>query len=181
MTLRNLFSFAICCVMLASCSPTLSPFTQRMYDKYNWSEEELKGIQFYLSHDIRLYRDIGKAESSISGGKIKVENGREIEEVIFKKGTPGVYYFSPKSQRLGISFDNGGGEKFLMFGPNEKLSGQYVLLAKDWERQVGTVTYDGQLFKTDARSALASLMVDIKKINSSSYSTTVAKGRKVEN
>ena len=43
-------------LMMASCSPNLSTFNQKLYEENQWSEEELKKIQFYLSDDIILTR-----------------------------------------------------------------------------------------------------------------------------
>ena len=39
---------------LVACSPQLTPFSQDLYDRYRWTDEELKNIQFYLSDDIVL-------------------------------------------------------------------------------------------------------------------------------
>lgn len=73
---------------LIACSPTLTPFSQKLYDDQKWSLEELQKIQFYLSDDIVLYRKVASGETTIKNGKIKMVNGEKIEEVIFKKGIP---------------------------------------------------------------------------------------------
>ena len=165
-----------CFLMLSACSPQLSPFTERLTDEFNWSEEELQQIQFYVSKDVILQRNFNKGESTITAGKIRVINGREVEEVIIKRGTPGVLMFSPKEDRFAVSFE---GEKYLMFGPNPRQGGKYVLLAKDWKRSRGQVTYDGRVFQADASAAYASLMVDLKKLRKVSYKSRKAKGRTV--
>lgn len=165
-----------CFLMLSACSPQLSPFTERLNDEFNWSEEELQQIQFYVSKDIILQRNFNRGESTISGGKIRVINGREVEEVIIQRGTPGVLMFSPKEDRFAVSFE---GEKYLMFGPNPRQGGKYVLLAKDWKRSSGQVTYDGRTYRADASAAYASLMVDLKKLRKVSYKSRKAKGRTI--
>ena len=73
--------------LLSSCGSKLTPFTQRLYDDNNWSEEELKRIQFYTSDDIILFRELSRGESEIISGEIKIRNGRKINEVIIKKIT----------------------------------------------------------------------------------------------
>ena len=50
-----------------------------------------------------------------------------------------------------------------MFGPNEAIKGRYALLAKDWEKYKGTVTYQDQHYTVKADDALSILMVDLEK------------------
>ena len=66
-----------------------------------------------------------------------------------------------------------------MFGPSEKNNGRYTLLAKDWQRSTGVITYGGIEYRTGSESAYAALMVDIKKANNNKVSSKTAKGRKV--
>ena len=95
------------------------------------------------------------------------------------KGTPGIFVKSPATNRLAISFEDGSDERFLMFGPNPKAGNRFVLLAKDWERDWGQVTYDGKLYRVSSRSAYASLLVDLKKIDRTIIDSRTAAGRKV--
>ena len=164
--------------LLSSCSPSLNYYTESMHDDYRLSEAELQSVQFYLSNDIVLYRDLGVNESKIKEGKIKIVDGRKVEEIIFPKETPGVLMFSPKQDRFAISFEEGE-DSFLMFGPNKKAGGKFVLLAKEWDRRVGKVTYKGKTYKTNSQSAMAALLVDVDKARKVSRKTKKVKGRKV--
>ena len=175
--MRILF-FTLAVLIFASCSSRLRPFTQKLYDDFSWSENELQRIQFYLSDDIRLWRDSGVERSTIRNGKIRVVDGREIEEIIFKKGTPGVILFSPKTNRFAVSFDDDD-DRYLMFGPNPKRDGRYVLLAKEWDRRSGKVTYGGETFNTDPGSSYATLMVDLDAARKRTYSKETVSGRRV--
>jgi hypothetical protein len=67
-----------------------------------------------------------------------------------------------------------------MFGPNEKNDGRFALLAKDWEKQIGTVTYNGESYTVRNTSAFSTLLVDLKKVvnNKSKYKSE--KGRRVD-
>lgn len=165
-------------ILLSSCSTKLTPFTQRMYDENQWSERDLSNIQFYLSHDVVLRRDAGGSESNITDGKIRVINGREVEEVVFKAGTPGVLVSIPKDNRFAISFEEGD-DNFLIFGEGKKTSGRYVVLAKDWNRRVGKVKYHGKYYSIDTNSAYASLLVDIKKARKTIRKTESVGGRRI--
>ncbi len=168
-------------VGLAACSPTLSPFTRSVYEKSNLSDEALKKVQFYLSDDLVLTRDVeegGTAE--ILGGKIKMQNGRKVEIVRFERGTPGVFLFRPEDDHFAISFESGDDTRFLVFGPNPKMDGRYVLLASEWKDRRGKVTYAGQKFETNEAAHFLNLMVDLRRIRTEEVDSRRAKGRKVD-
>lgn len=172
--------FSLVILGLSSCSKSLSPFTQKLYDTNKWSESELKKIQFYLSDDIVLRRQISSGSSEIVSGEIKMVDGKQVEEVLIKKGTPGVVIFLPKENRFAVSFENDGDRRFLIFGPNPKQGGRYTLRAKEWKRRQGKVTYEDKTYMTQGESAFASLMVDLKKIRNVSVSSRRAGGRKID-
>lgn len=165
--------------VLSSCSSKLTYFTEDLYHEQGWSEEELKQIQFYVSHDIHLKRQLTGGKSEIISGKIKIENGRKVELVVIPKGTPGTFLFSPKSNRFAISFEEGGDKRYLMFGPNRKYNDRFVMLASDWKRRNGTVNYDGKKWKVDSDDAYAALLVDMRKITKTDVNSRTAKGRRI--
>ena len=175
----RLFVFFLALSSLIACAPNLVPFSENIQKEYNLQEAELKKIQFYTSSDIVLYRDFGQNQASITSGRLKVVNGREVEEIIIRRGTPGVVVFMPKTNRLGISFQSGADDKYLMFGPNEKLSNQYVLLASEWDRSTGKVTYGSETYYTTSESAYARIMIDLKKAQKNIRKSQVASGRKL--
>jgi len=172
--------FSLLLLILTSCAPSLRYYTKDLQDDSRWSVAELKKIQFYVSGDIYLWRDLSRGESVISNGKIKLVNGREVEEVVIRKGTPGVFLFSPKSNHYAISFDARDDSPFLVFGPSEQANNRYVLLAREWSQQHGKVTYGDKEYRTGAESAYVYLMVDLDKSNRTKVSRTSAGGRKVE-
>ncbi|MEL6657212.1 MAG: hypothetical protein AAFP77_12395 [Bacteroidota bacterium] len=179
--MKYLLSLVVLAVILSSCGPTLSPFTQQLYDDNSWTKGELERIQFYLSNDIVLYRELTGGKSEIVQGEIKIVNGRKRDQITFRKGTPGVFLFSPKTNRFAVSFEDGGDERYLIFGPNPKASNRYVLLASDWNRNRGVVTYAGQKWVVNSNSAYSSLMVDLKRLQQNDVNTRVASGRRVGN
>lgn len=168
-------------VGLSACAPKLTSFTQRMYDEYSWTESELKRIQFYVSDNIVLRRQLTGGQSEIISGEIKVIDGREVEEIVIRRNTPGVLLFLPRENRFAVSFEADGDDRYLIFGPNPKAGNRYALLASEWRRRTGTVSYEGRKFQVDASNAFASLMVDLKKIRKISINSRTARGRKVSN
>ena len=158
-----LFLSAFALFTLASCSPRLTPLTKNLRQENRWSENELSKIQFYLSEDLILSRQRNSGTTEIVQGRVRVENGRDIEEIIFKRGTPGVVLFTPKEDHLAIGFDARDDSKFLIFGPNPKQRGRYTLLASDWKRYRGKVTYAGQTWEVSAANSDINLLLDMKK------------------
>ena len=176
----NIFLALVALVLtLSSCAPRLTPFTQDLYEDYGWSEEELKSIQFYLSSPIVLRRAVNRGSTEIISGKIKMINGKEMEEVVIPSGTAGVLLFQPKTNRFAVSFEEGSDKRYLMFGPNPKVNDKFVLLAKDWDKSLGKVSYEGKTWQTPSRSAYAALMVDLRKINHVKVDSRRAKGRTI--
>lgn len=176
----NKFLFAsLTLLFLASCSNHLTYFTKDVYDDYRWEEGDLKKIQFYLSRDIRLKRNIEGGSAEVIEGKIIVENGRQVEQVVIPKGTPGVFIFSPKKDRFAVSFEDSD-DRYLVFGPNPKYSDRYVLLASEWNRNNGEVSYAGKKWQVSTEEAYAALLVDLRKLDKITVNKHVAKGRKVD-
>ena len=178
MKFTKIITFLGLIILMTACSPQLSPFTQRLYEDNEWSKAELKRIQFYLSNDVKLKRALTGGSSEITQGKSRMEQGQQIEEIVIPKGTPGVFVFSPKSNRFAVSFDEDD-SKYLMFGANPKASNRYTLLASEWKRRQGKVSYDGKQWRVDAENAMATLLVDLKKVKKVSVDSRVAKGRRI--
>lgn len=149
-----------------------------MYEEFGWSSSELKSIQFYVSRDIILHKRLSAEEARIYKGKIRIIDGSQVEEVIIEEGTPGVFVHSPKKNRFAISFEDDK-SKFLMFGPNEKQKGRFVLLGKEWDKRWGKVSYGDEIYETSSSSAYASLMVDINKAYKTKYNSRKARGTRV--
>lgn len=177
--MKHLFALAVIALMLTSCAK-LRPFTEDLHERAGWTEDDLRRIQFYLSDDIVLSRRLNSGESQITNGKIKIIDGRKVEQVRIAKGTPGVLLFTPKDDRFAISFEEGDDDLFLMFGPNPNIKDRYALLAKEWKRNTGKVSYDGKLWDVDSNSAYAVLMVDVRRIGETEYKGRTAQGRKVD-
>ncbi len=165
-------------IVATSCGPNLSPFTQRLYDQQGWTQDDLQKIQFYLSEDIVLKRQAREGRSRISDGEIKIVDDGKVEKVTIRRGTPGVFIFSPKDNRFAISFDRND-DLYLMFGPNPKAGNRYTLLASDWKRRTGTISYGGKKYNIDTRAAYAALMVDLKRTRRVSTRSRTAGGRKI--
>jgi len=56
----------------------------------------------------------------------------------------------------------------------------YALLASEWKRNSGQVTYDGKKWSVTSDDAYATLLVDMRKIDKVSVNSRVAKGRPID-
>lgn len=72
-------------ISMTSCSPTYTYFTKTLYEQEHWSQDDIQRIQFYVSRDIVLTRSADTGETSITDGKIKIINGKRVEQVIVKR------------------------------------------------------------------------------------------------
>jgi hypothetical protein len=170
---------ALSIVVLSACSPQYTFFTEDLNEKQKWSAEDIRQIQFYVSRDIILSRALTENETKISEGKIIMKDGRKVEQVVIKSGTPGVLVLMPKEDRFAISFEESD-DAYLMFGPNPKYYDRFALLAQDWERDGGKIHYKGNVYEVDAASAYASLMVDLRRTGTNEYQTRRVQGRTVK-
>ena len=175
----HFFGVLAAAALFTSCSPQYSYFTENLYEKQNWSQEDISRIQFYVSRDIVLSREISEGETKITEGKIRIKNGKKVEQVVIKSGTPGVLVLMPKEDRFAISFEEDN-EAYLMFGPNPKNYDRFALLAQDWEKDHGKVHYKGKVYGVDSASAYASLMVDLRRTGESEYQTRKVSGRTIK-
>jgi hypothetical protein len=173
----SLFSLLI---LANSCSPELRPFSSNLLKEGGWSDTDLKKIQFYLSDDVVIRRKLTEGSSEITSGTIKIVKGEKLEEVRIPHGTPGVFLFRVKEDHFAIGFDGSSDKRYLMFGPNPKQRGTYMLLATEWQDKQGKVRYDDKFYFTNPDAVWANLMVDLKKIKHVQVSSNTVKGRKVE-
>lgn len=154
------------------------PYTDALRKQQNWSEEQVKTIQFYLSSPIILQRRVTDASSDIVAGTIKIVNGQKIDEVIISSGTPGILV-SESNGLFNISFEKGD-DYSLQFGSNQYMDYHYSLAFADIKNNIGKLTYNGVEYYTSPESLNAILMVDLRKINKTQLNQRVAEGRKVK-
>lgn len=165
-------------ICLIGCSPKLTPITEDLIEEYQFDQDALQHIQYYISSDIVLYRSLSNGESVIENGKVVLRNGKNVEEIVIKAGTPGVYLFSPKPNHLAISFEEDN-DHYLVFGPIKNRSGRFRLMANQWNKNFGVVTYGRTKYRTPSSSAYAELVIDLQAYNKVTRRRTTASGRTI--
>lgn len=163
---------------LSSCSPKLVYYTQELHQSLNFTESELKKVQFYLSQEVVLERAADLDQVEVQEGKIKLSKDRAVQQIKIPAKTPGTMVFSPDNKRLAISFDSGNDGEFLMFGPNPKVGHRYMLYASEWKRNSGIVTYGGMKYRTRPGAERTALMVEVDALERQRVESRTVRGRK---
>ncbi|HQW13016.1 MAG TPA: hypothetical protein PK076_10210 [Saprospiraceae bacterium] len=167
-------------LLFTACSTsTRTVFSQKFYKNSGLSAEDLKKVQFYVDRDIILERSIDQGSTMIEGGKVLIKGGKKIQEVIIRSGTKGVLTYMPKDDRMGISFDAKNADNYLMFGPNPKNNNRYTLLAENWNKNYGVISYGGAKWTTSASAATATLLIEYSDNRTRKTQTKVESGRSV--
>ena len=66
------------------------PFTRDLISTYSLSEDDVKHLQFYVSKEILLHRELSNGEVNIAKGKLIVDNGKTVDEVGVPQYAPGI-------------------------------------------------------------------------------------------
>jgi len=178
---------ALLSLSLSSCGPSRIYFTVETKLRLDKAGIGLQKVQFYPSADIVLVRQISTEDLDVVKGKLKIEGGRKVEEIIIPAGTPGVCEFNDE-RSMRVSFDQGDG-KLLVFQVERRegnaVPGSYFkIAAKEWTNlnngsRVGSIDYNGKVFNL-VRGQDTRLMIDKSVISKTERNTSVAKGRKVD-
>tara|TARA_R110002072_G_scaffold281866_1_gene444544 strand:+ start:428 stop:979 length:552 start_codon:yes stop_codon:yes gene_type:complete len=171
---------------LSSCSINRIYLTVETKLQIEKAGLDIKQLQFYNSEEIVLARQLSKGELKVAEGKVRIENGKSIEEIIIPANTPGVCELNDE-KTLKVSFDKGDGKSipFLVERKGDMVTTEsyFKIGAKKWIRtskgqQVGKVDYQGQVYNL-VGGANSRLMIDKSVLNKVDRNTHVAKGRKL--
>ena len=176
--MKNFTLYLMLIVITASCTPQLVPYSQKLQRETGLGEDQLRQVQFYNSHRIVLFRELGRSTSEIVSGEIKIIDGKQIEQVVINPLTPGVLVNSSDGKRFGISFEQGP-DRYLVFGLNPRKAGTYTIFARDWSNNTATIDYDGKEFKLAVQSTESMLLVNLKKLNQFKVRSRTVSGRQV--
>lgn len=173
--------FTLSCVsifllFLMGCATTLHPLNRDLMASTNLSEAELQKVQFYLTEDLTLYRSEMGKKTEVKNGQIDLSERGTKSQIVIKANTPGVLVDSPDGEKLAVSFEEGA---HLMFGPNPDYNGRYTLLAREWQRDRGIVTYGQHTYWVSRENSRVGLGVKMRQGRFVKDETKVLKGRKV--
>lgn len=159
-------------VAFTGCATGRIPVTQTLRDQYRLEENDLKGLQYFISGDVTLQREFRREEGEISKShKLLIKEGGLVEEVFIAAGTPGIATkVGPTS--ISLSFEPGGS---LVFGTSSDRDPDriYKLLANRWTDYYGELVYDNKTYYAVKGSGQAYLEIGAESLDA------VEKKRKV--
>lgn len=170
--MKNL-SIIIVAILISSCSQKTA-FTSGLQNKYNFSEAQLKKVQFYTSGEIILVQTKQDGNVKIFDGKLVIINSKDMEKIIIPKNTKCVLEEVVDSHKLIVSFEFGDG-KILLFGNNS--DGCFSLMSKDWINGIATIHYANKNYVTQNGNIF--LTIEARKLNKLKAKERIVKGRAI--
>jgi hypothetical protein len=158
-----------------------SGLSPSLIDQYKLKEEDFKQLQYYLADDLILTRQVHREEKKERvKGKLVKREGEIVEEVVVKKGTPGICLATDKCgtgiQWLEISFEEGSSFKFTRNASNTL----YTVVGKEQGRGVD-VEFAGNTYRTTKQNGeTAYLEVGEESLKNAEKRRRTLSGRKLE-
>ncbi len=111
--------------MLGGCASYI-PFTHELRTEHGLTDDEVKNLQFYVSHDVTLRREVESGGRKVTPGhKLLLISGKQIEEVVIPAKTPGVAVkVGPRA--LAVSFQPGTAMIFALKGSRLALENGFL-------------------------------------------------------
>ncbi len=162
-----------------ACSSPKTYFTSSIRSAVESNHQPLEKIQFYADRDIVLRRDMNIGETTVTSGKVKIENGHYVQIITLKKNTPGICTVV-KNNIVGISFE-AGPNKYLTFGKikNAKPEDPYRLQINDWVKDVGVIDYEGKKYRIQPEGTTAGIKIKTSLLKKDKREERKMKGRTV--
>lgn len=152
------------------------PFTHQLRLKHNLTPEEIKHLQFYVSNTITLHRIVTADDKQILRGKLILSSGKTVEEVLVKKGTPGVAV-DVKDDAIDVSFEEG---TYLTFARDTELFPEkYRLAVTKSDSGPPTVQFDGRTYTVMHKSEQAYLLISMEALTDIVNKRRVLPGRTI--
>ena len=154
------------------------PFTHSLRVEYNLTPPELKRLQFYVSNPVQLRHVDTSGKYEIAKGKLVVKDGKDVNEIVVNRGTPGVVV-DVRDPELRVSF-----EENFSFGFVRGTGAQsdvYVLAFVNDAQGQSIVRYGGAEFQMDQNSKLAHLLINKEELTEIVNKRRVLPGRRISN
>lgn len=178
MKTRFILSLTLTGLLLAGCVAKQA-YTTEVQEKYSFTEESLKKIQFYLAGDIVLYTSSSDGSTKTEGGKLVISEDKNINRVIIKRGTRGALEKYIDKNTIAVRFDVGEG-KHLIFSSVSQKSPYRLKPDQVLDSGRGKLTYGGETYECSKASREAFLEFKLKKTSNYKSQQKVAKGVRVQ-
>ena len=166
-------------VLLASCA-TKIPYTKKIIEEFDLTEDKLKKVQFYTSKTIILERSEKSETTATTGqsGDLVVSSSSMSERIVIPTNTRCVFDKIGDNGAVFIRFEVGNG-KTLTFAERPNMSSGRFYLVADWKAGRGELDYGGGVYFAVAGSDAAYLMVKLKQWKKNQRKDRIVRGMKV--
>lgn len=163
--------------LVTGCS-TYIPFSTDIIARYNLSTNDLVHLQYYVSKQVLLHRELASGNASIARGRLVIQNGRSIDEVEVVKYAPGVAASASQDDLNNIFFYHMD-VRFAANAPTFPFEAQFgaghplFTLVRD-----GTflVTFDHLQYEPEGNTLQAILLIDRRTLNKLKSERTIYRG-----
>ena len=157
-----------------------SPLTGELIDKYELKDDDFKQLQYYLSADLVLTRQVQHEDKKERvKGKLVERHGDIVEEVTIQKGTPGICLSAGKDDSavpwLEVSFEEGSSFKFTRDSSSDHFTIKYNSGTDGYE-----IEFDGSKYHLTSEGREAYLEVGEESLNNAEKRQRSLHGRKLE-
>jgi hypothetical protein len=91
---------------MTGCATQRVPLTAELRNQHQLVDDDVRRLQLYLSHEVKLRRELETRERSIHGGNLRLRAGKTIDEVVIGERTPCVAT-EVSAQSITVEFDEG--------------------------------------------------------------------------
>lgn len=166
-------------VILASCA-TKIPYTSKIKEEFDLTDDKLKEVQFYTSKTIILERDEEHQTTATTGkdGDLVVNSTSSSERIVIPANRPCIFEKMEEDGTIQIRFELGAG-RVLRFKQRPNLTSDKFYLLADWKDAKGELDYGGAVYYAVSGSSAAFLVVKLKQWKKNKRKDRVVKGMKV--
>jgi hypothetical protein len=158
------------------------PFTSQLKQRLERDSIDIRKVQFYVDQKLILSRYLDDEKAQVTSGKVRLENGKYINEVIIPPFTPGVCE-EIQNGNLMISFEKGSSDMGFGLGSGYTAS-TYVLYGYDWRNGTAVVNFDNKKFRVRCATctdvAMTRLLIKKNVVDKVEKKTHVLSGNKVD-
>jgi len=177
--MKPVFFTCLTVLAIASCGTPKTYFTSSVRSDIEQHNIPVTKLQFYVDRDVELRREVSSANTKVSAGVVKFENGKYVNIITLNKKTPGVCTRA-YGDKMDVAFEIGEG-RYLTFGEVKRDSrAPYTLYADKWGKVYGEIKYDGLTYYILPGGSDARLMIKKDALNTLQVNKREMKGRKVE-
>jgi hypothetical protein len=178
--MKKYFSILFICSLVVFCSCAGSrkiEFTQEIRSKLESSNIDITKLQYYISKNLTLAREVTKDVEGIKKGRLVFENGKYYETISLAANTPGVCVMAYPN-RLNVAFENEE-NKSLQF--NAPYYDMYQVVGNDaLTNNPNVVLYNGIQYALNYKGAAPTLLIKKSETSKVDRVDKKMKGRKVD-